>query len=343
MFLFNEDLFAGADNTLFRLMIGAGADAQFASVLLNMQDKVRHAVSALKLSLDDTTESDLPQFSDLLEDFNFGFYAPFSKLACQKAAKRFRVKAMDLTDCSEWMNLDIFIPVMQTALDICHLENVILLSQMPENANKSLMELNTMSINGLIEDAFSHATMGLSFLAARKSKGYDCSISKVEFHKSVISSLSGLSYRFRKHDKTTFELFSTLNELLNELAVNYSSLSNETKPVELMVCGDQKYNAAYSHMNDNTVIGSIDLPVDAFKLLPFANYNDEGDARQFCITKLSLPEGVDMPTVLEGIYYSLTSQCTCQHDCCGCVNEDFDATHINGEYVKITRNLVCNI
>lgn len=344
MFIFNDDFAANANDTIFNLMTGAGADIQFTSVLLNMRDKVNYALSKLGLTLQEATEAELPVFSDTLEDFDFSDSNSLAVYLGQQNAKRFRLRAEDISDLVPWMDIKIFVSVLQTAASLYHLEKVLLLAQLPENADKSLVELNTMSIKDIVEKGYSMATMALSFLTARKNKGYDCQINKTGFQKTVIGDLTSIaSCRIRKYDKTSFELYAALNELYSELSANYLSLSNDTKAVELMVCENHQYNAAYSHMNDNTVIGSITLPADTFKLLPFANYDDEGGATQTIIAEVQPPKGVNMETVLEGIYYTMTSQCTCQHDCCACTNEHFNASLISGNYVKLDRSLVVNV
>lgn len=341
MFIFQDDFFANANNTIFSLMAGASADIQFTSVLLNMRDKVNQTMFKLGLTLDQTIEGALPVFSDTLEDLDFSDSDNFAAYLCQKNPKRFRVRAEDISDFVPWMDVQIFVSVLQTAASLHHLENVLLLAQLPENAGKSLVELNTLSIKDIVEDGFTRASLSMAFLSGRKSNGVDYTINKAGFQKTVIANLTSIpECRIRKYDKTSFDLYAALNELYLELVANYLSLGNDTKAIELMVCEQGNYNAAYSHMNDNTVIGSITLPADTFKLLPFANYDDEGGARQSIIAKVQPPEGVNMDTVLEGIYYTLTSECSCEHDCCGCTNEHFSARVINGNYVKLTRNLV---
>lgn len=343
MFIFQDDFIANANNTIFSLMAGASADIQFTSVLLNMRDKVNHTMSKLGLTLDQTIEGALPVFSDTLDDFDFSDSDSFAAYLCQQNPKRFRVRAEDISDFVPWMDIQIFVSVLQTAASLHHLEKVLLLAQLPENADRSLVQLNTLSIKDIVEDGFTMASMSMTFLSGRKSNGNDCTINKAGFQKTVIADLTSIpECRIRKYDKTSFDLYAALNELYLELVANYLSLGNDTKAVELMVCEQGNYNAAYSHMNDNTVIGSITLPADTFKMLPFANYDDEGGARQSILAEVQPPEGVSMDAVIEGIYYTMTSQCSCEHDCCGCANEHFDARLINGNYVKLTRSVVPN-
>ena len=104
MFIFQDDFFANANNTIFSLMAGASADIQFTSVLLNMRDKVNQTMFKLGLTLDQTIEGALPVFSDTLEDLDFSDSDNFAAYLCQKNPKRFRVRAEDIAiSCRGWM------------------------------------------------------------------------------------------------------------------------------------------------------------------------------------------------------------------------------------------------
>lgn len=338
MYLFNESFFGESNNSMFRLLVGSFTDPQFATVLFNMNERVAEKLQELNISIDQTGD----YVEDFLEELDIGGLNEFSAYAFNAHFNTFNQYINNLLGRCEWMNLPIFSTVLNTILGLSHIENTLLLIQ--KHSEKPLTDVSALSMQELAHEAITNATIASQLIEIEIKQGVSPKINKTDFLKSVVSSVALLSYReIKVYSKESFDLFAAVNELFTELAVNYKSISSKTKPVQLSYSLNPKYNAAYSHLNDNTDIGNIELPVPAFTMLPYPNYNNDGDLRQTVLAKISLPDQVDLNTVLNAINYTLTSHCECEHDCCGCSNESYYASSIKGDFIKLSRAVTRNI
>lgn len=94
------------------------------------------------------------------------------------------------------------------------------------------------------------------------------------------------------------------------------------------------YRPAYYHLNEHHNLGwSAKIVAGKFRLSPSGDNGDSGERWLYITTSRPVTE----PELIRGILWQLHQQCSCEHDCCGCVQTVVGGGNVQRNHTSSTK------
>lgn len=328
--------------TFKQLLAMVTYNATFAGVLMDMRKTAQQKFADLNCTVEDAANAGetVPVLLDYDDADKIECENEFGLILFSAAPEFYRDAVDQLVEFSPWLNAEIVGEALGSILSICHLENILEISQ--KNPELNLNQVISSSAFAI----YDNATIWLRDAVKDFTKGVDArhmpKISLTDYLHGVTRAMTAIAeYRPRVHDENTFSLFNTLYSLLNMVAINATGIQAVKTTQNLTYCDEQSYNMAYAHLNKDQEVGSVTFPLAAINGLPM-RYSNDNSSHQEIIVQIDTPDGVSPELVVKGMNYSFDSSCGCQHDCCGCVSNSVSATHLKGNFYLVYQSSSAN-
>lgn len=319
-----------ASVTALQLLNAAFNDMNLAEVLLNHGSSIQEYLDSKGLGFDKDQTTGL-DFSRIYTDNDESkFYA----LAKTTDADLDMTIQCAMEDCA-WMSVELFQKLTDVVMNIAHLESMVYL--LDGSKSQELELTNTRSIENLAQD-FSLIS---SIASVNIEKQYKPTA--IDLHQNLVGSMDYLSSHSLKGEISLERLgmITKLQNILTRIAVDFSSVNNETKMVDVEWSDNQRYNQANKHLNENYMVGGIFLPKQLFENLPFSNAQNDGIYR--IVPYYNCSQEIEIDQVPALISYTLDTACDCEHDCCACATDSFYTEKLNRQFMLIRRSVSVNV
>lgn len=328
--------------TFKQLLAMATYNHTFAGVLMDMRKTAQQKFSELNCTVEDAANAGetVPVILDFDDEADkIEYENEFGGILFSAAPEFYRNAVEKLAEFSPWLNSAVMGEVLGSILSICHLENILEISQ--KNPDMTPNQVISASAFAIYDNAIVWLRDAVKDFVDVNPKHMP-KISLTDYLRGVTQAMTGIAeYRPRVHDANTFTTFNTLYSLLNMVAINAIAIQATKTTQNLSYCDEPSYNMAYAHLNDDTEIGDVTLPLAAIEGLPM-RYNNENYSHQEIIVQIDSPDGVSPELVVKGMNYSFDTSCCCQHDCCGCVSNSITAEHLKGNFYLVHQSSSAN-
>lgn len=319
--------------TAFQLLVAAFNDKAFASILLNHADSIHEYSKEHQLRFN----SECVDGVDFDALYAMNEHSTMCALLRQEEDQVFThaVDALTSRDKDFWLCSEYVLKkLVDVVFVLAHLENMVLKTD--GSTNQSMAVLNAESYTTLAADL----AAALSFASICVDEEFEPQGMKLM--QDLSESVEYLSDNAIQGTMTLerSRLMMAFVNMLTRIAVDYTQgkqggIFKKTRSVKLSYAEKQMYNEANKHKNsDHGEVGTVEMPEYLFSpALPFSKPTRGGLHGFIDLDTLS---GGDKAQIGAYIAYTLNDRCSCEHDCCGCLIENYGAYKMSDKWAYVS-------